>query len=203
MVSKLPDTGGQVTVRTCKEQLLYEVYGPSAYITPDAVADFSSVSFEEVEENRVQVSGADAAPRLETLKINIGYEDSIIGEGQISYGGPGAVDRAKLAGKIMQKQLELRDLKIHDLRIDLIGQDSLHEMSMSDETSPYEVRLRVAGKCDNPEDAAGIGREVQTLYTNGPAGGGSATMNTKRVIGIISTLVDWVHMDPIVNLQEV
>ena len=202
-ISKLPDTGGQVTVRTCKEQLLYEVHDPSAYITPDAIADFSGVSFEESEKDRIQVRGADAVPRPETLKVNIGYEDSVVGEGQISYGGPGAIERATLAGEIVQKRLEQRDIQIQDLRVDLIGEDSLHEKSMTDNSNPYEVRLRVAGKCDNSTDAAEIGREVQTLYTNGPAGGGGATMNTKRVIGIVSTLIDREYVDPIVEFQEV
>lgn len=202
-ISKLPDAGGQVTVQTCKEQLLYEVHDPSSYITPDAVADFSGVSIEELEEDRVRISDADAAPRPETLKVNIGYEDSIVGEGQISYGGPGATDRGKLAGKIVQKRLEQRDLQIQDLRIDLIGEDSLHGKPMAGNFNPYEVRLRVAGKCDNSTDAAEIGREVQTLYTNGPAGGGGATMNTKRVIGIVSTLIDREHVDPVVHLKEV
>ena len=202
-ISKLPNTGGQVTVQTCKEQLLYEVHDPSAYITPDAVADFSEVSFEEVEEDRIRVRGAAATPAPETLKVNIGYEDSIVGEGQISYGGPGATDRAKLAGEIVQRRLELRDIQMQDLRIDLIGEDSLHEKSMDENSSPYEVRLRVAGKCKNEADAAKIGREVQTLYTNGPSGGGGATMDTKRVIGIVSTLIDREQVEPVVNLQGV
>ena len=202
-ISKLSNTGGRVTIRTCKEQLLYEVHDPSAYITPDAVADFSGVQFEEIEEDRIRVRGATAAPAPETLKVNIGYEDSFVGEGQISYGGPGATERARLASEIVRKRLEMREVQIRDLRTDLIGMNSLHEEVVNENTEPYEVRLRVAGKCENEGDAAEIGREVQTLYTNGPSGGGGATMDTKRVIGIVSTLINRRHVKPIVDVQEV
>jgi hypothetical protein len=202
-ISKLPNSGGQVTVRTCKEQLLYEVHDPSAYITPDAVADFSSVSFNEVDSDQVRVAGANAHPRPDTLKVNIGYEDSIVGEGQVSYAGPGAVERARLAGEVVRERLKVKDMQINDLRIDHIGLDSLHEGQWNEESTPYEIRLRVAGKCDREEDAANIGQEVQTLYTNGPAGGGGATMETKQVIGIVSTLVDRDYVEPIVEIQEV
>lgn len=122
---------------------------------------------------------------------------------QISYGGPGATERAKLASEVVQKRLEMREVQIQDLRTDLIGMNSLHEEAIDESTEPYEVRLCVAGKCENEDDATKIGRKVQTLYTNGPTGGGGATMDTKRVIGIVSTLIDRSHVEPLVNLQEV
>ncbi|MDL5362070.1 acyclic terpene utilization AtuA family protein [Halalkalicoccus sp. NIPERK01] len=189
-ITKLPETGGEVSIRTCKEQLLYEIHDPSRYITPDGIADFTGVSFTQEEEDVVTVTGAVAAPPPETLKVNIGYVESYQGEGQISYAGPGAEERAELAADIVQSRLESRDIELREIRIDLIGRDSLHgEIGVDHSESPYEVRVRVAGKCSTRDEAKWIGREVQTLYTNGPAGGGGATMNTSQIVGIVSTTI--------------
>lgn len=202
-VTKLPDSGGEVTIDTCREQLLYEVHDPSEYLTPDAVADFSDVSFEQVGTDRVAVTGGRAKPKPETLKVNVGYEDSIVGDGQISYGGPGAKERAELAGKIVRNRLESDDVGLRDLRVDLMGVDSLHGGRGHDHADPYEVRLRVAGKCETRTAASRVAREVQTLYTNGPAGGGGATTTTKLVVGIVSTLINRTHVQPTVTASEV
>lgn len=202
VLTKLPNTGGEVTTRTCKEQILYEVHDPSAYLTPDVVADFGSVSFEAIAADRVAVSGADADPKPDTLKVSIGYRDAFLGEGLISYGGPGAEARARLAGDIVRERLQ-SNARIDDLRVDVIGVDSLHGSRGEDRSEPYEVRLRVAGKGRTRDDATEIGREVQRLYTNGPAGGGGASMRTNEVIGIASTLIDREHVTPKVEIEEV
>lgn len=202
-ITKLPDSGGQVTTDTCREQLLYEVHDPTEYLTPDVIADFSNITFEEVAPDRIAVTGGKAKPQPETLKVNIGYEDSIMGDGQISYGGPGAKERAELAGEIVRERLESADIDLQDLRVDLLGIDSLHGERGRNRADPYEVRLRVAGKCETKAEASRVAREVQTLYTNGPAGGGGATMNTKLVVGIVSTLIDRKHVQPTVTTSEV
>ncbi len=101
VVTKVPDSGGMVTLATCKEQFLYEIHDPSSYITPDVVADYTGVQMTQVGKDRVQVTGGKGRPRTDTLKVSIGYVDSYIGEGQISYGGPGAVARGKLALEIV------------------------------------------------------------------------------------------------------
>lgn len=202
-ITKLPETGGEVTVDTCREQILYEVHNPSEYVTPDAVADFSSISFERIERDRVNVTGAAAKPKPNALKVNIGYKDSVVGEGQISYGGPGAEERARLAGRVVRERLEAADVKIRELRVDLIGVDSLHGDRSRGRADPYEIRLRITGKCQTSVEAARIGREVQTLYTNGPAGGGGATLQTKPVLGVVSTLVSREAVEPNVAVRRV
>lgn len=202
-ITKLPNTGGEVTVDTAREQILYEVHDPSGYLTPDCVADFSELTFEQVGEDRVAVSGGQATSKPDTFKVNIGYRDSFMGEGQISYGGPGARERAELAGDIVKERLDASDIDFLDFRVDLMGIDSLHGEQEMNQSSPYEVRLRVAGKCETRAQASRIAREVQTLYTNGPAGGGGATMNTKLVLGIVSTLIDREHVQPVVITSEV
>ena len=196
VITKPEGSGGEVTTRTCTEQLLYEVHDPSAYVTPDAVADFSGVELDEVGEDRVRVRGATARPRTDSLKVNVCYEDSVVGEGRISYGGPGALERADLAGSVVRERLDRREIECSELRVDHVGVDSLHgPLGRERSGDPYEVRLRVAGRCETDAAAAAIGREVETLYTNGPAGGGGVERWTEPVVGIVSLLVDRAPID--------
>lgn len=203
VVTKCPDTGGEVTVRTCTEQLLYEIHDPSEYVTPDAVADFSGVEFEAVGEDRVRVTGARARPRTDTLKVNVCYEDSVIGEGEIGYAGPGASARADLAASVVEARLERRGVEADELRVDRIGIDSLHgDLGREHPDAPYEVRLRVAARCRTERDARAVANEVETLYTNGPAGGGGVATDVRRVIGIASTLIDRDLVAPTVTFHS-
>ncbi len=190
VVTKLPTQGGKVVPSTCKEQLIYEIHDPSRYLTPDVTADFSKVSFEEVGEDRVRVSGGDGGPKPEELKVSIGYHGGYIGEGAIGYAGPGAVARAELAAETVRKRLEIIGARYSEIRFDLVGVNALHrEASDTGSYEPYEVLLRVAAKTDTAEEAALIGREVETLYTNGPAGGGGATKGVREIIAVMSAFI--------------
>jgi hypothetical protein len=199
-ISKVKGTGGQVTVRTAKEQLLYEVIDPQHYITPDVVADFSSVSFEELEKDQVLVLGGSGITKPEELKVSVGYEAGWLGEGEISYAGAHAVERAKLAGEIIQKRI---GHLYSEFRIDYIGLSAMHGEVLSSKSNPYEVRLRVAGKTKNKELANLIGEEVEALYTNGPAGGGGARKNTSEIIGVVSILMDRNKIKPEIKIFEI
>ena len=189
-ITKVPGSGGQVTVATCTEQLLYEIGDPAAYITPDVVADFSGVAFAAIAHDVVSIDGGTGRPRTDTLKVALGFLDGYIGEGQISYAGPGASARARLALDIVAERIGLIALECDELRYERIGVDALHGARLSGgRADPYEVRVRVAGRTKTLEAALGIGREVESLYTNGPAGGGGATASTKEVLTMASTLV--------------
>ncbi|AIF52642.1 acyclic terpene utilization AtuA family protein [Pelosinus sp. UFO1] len=190
IITKVPGSGGKVTLATCKEQLLYEIHNPVAYITPDVVADFTSVQFTQVGEDQVQVKGGKGLSKTDFLKASIGYIDSYMGEGQISYAGPGAVARGKLALKIVEERLKIVGVEYQEVKFDLIGIDSLHGSEISRaEHEPYEVRVRVTGRTQNMKEAIRVGNEVETLYTNGPAGGGGATKSAKQVVAMVSALV--------------
>jgi hypothetical protein len=190
IITKVPGSGGAVTAQTCKEQLLYEVHDPTQYFQPDVVADFSQVSVEELAPDRVRVSGGRGTRRTATLKVSVGYVDSFIGEGQISYAGPGALARGKLALDVVRERLKLTGVATSELRFDLIGMDSLHGPKVSAHgNEPYEVRVRVSGRTDNLREAVRIGNEVETLYTNGPAGGGGAWKSARDVVAVASVLL--------------
>jgi hypothetical protein len=190
VITKVADSGGAVTARTCKEQLLYEVHDPARYIQPDVTADFSQVKVEEIGKDRVRISGGKGTKRPGTLKVSIGYIDSYIGEGQISYAGPGALARGRLALEIVRERLGLTGVATNELRFELIGVDSLHGPEVSSRANePYEVRVRVAGRTENLREAVRIGNEVETLYTNGPAAGGGVFKSARDVVAVASVLL--------------
>jgi hypothetical protein len=190
VITKVADSGGAVTARTCKEQLLYEVHDPARYIQPDVTADFSQVKVEEIGKDRVRISGGKGTKRPGTLKASIGYIDSYIGEGQISYAGPGALARGRLALEIVRERLGLTGVATNELRFELIGVDSLHGPEVSSRANePYEVRVRVAGRTENLREAVRIGNEVETLYTNGPAAGGGVFKSARDVVAVASVLL--------------
>jgi hypothetical protein len=195
IISKVTGTGGVVNLRTAKEQLLYEVVDPFNYLTPDVAADFSSVRLKEVGKDKVEVSGGHGKERSSSYKISVGYKAFWLGEGEISYAGQSALERATLAGDIITRRfaegLVVSAHPITDLRVDYIGVSSVHRTDFgSPFSSPYEVRLRVAAKAQTADDAALIGEEVEALYTNGPAAGGGVRKLVNEVVGIVSTLID-------------
>ena len=201
VVTKVPGSGGMVTAATCKEQLLYEIHDPSSYITPDVVADFTGVRVAETGKDRVAITGGTGRPRTETLKVSIGYRDGFIGEGQISYAGPGAVERGKLALEIVAERLKLTCVPFDKIRYDLIGVNSLHGDNRSAGHDPYEVRVRVAGRTSSMVEAVRIGNEVETLYTNGPAGGAGAWKSAREVVAMVSALLPRSMVSPSVRYE--
>ena len=188
VITKVAGSGGAVTVKTCTEQLLYELHDPARYYQPDVVADFSGIRLEQIGPDRVHLSGATGTPRTGMLKVSVGYRDSFVGEGQISYAGPGCLARAQLALGIVRERLALTGVRVSELRCDIIGWNALHP-DPTNAPEPPEVRLRVIGRTESLSEAARIGNEVETLYTNGPAGGGGAWKSAREVIGVVSVLI--------------
>ena len=204
VITKVQQAGGRVTEATCKEQLLYEVHDPARYLQPDVVADFTRVCVAEEQPDRVRVWGGGGTPRTDTLKVSVAYVDGYIGEGQISYGGPGALERARLALDIVKERLRLTGVDASELRFDLIGVNALYGGTAARRgDEPYEVRARVAGRTASIEQAVRIGNEVETLYTNGPAGGGGATRSTREVLAVQSVLLPRVDVKPAFTIVEV
>ena len=184
--------------------MLYELHDPVHYFQPDVVADFSQVEIEEAGPDRVRVTGGTGKPRTDTLKVSVGYVDSYIGEGQISYAGPGAVARGRLALDIVRERLELMRVPTSELRFDLLGVDSLHGPTLGTKggAEPYEVRVRVTGRTDSLAEAVRIGNEVETLYTNGPAGGGGAFKSAREVVAVQSVLLPRTQVATSIQFME-
>ena len=206
VITKLPGTGGRVDRLSCTAQLLYEVEDPAHYLQADVVGDFSKVCFTQLEPDRVQAQGASGHARPEQLKVTLGYRDGFIGEGQISYAGPGARARGELALGILRQRLADASLP-HGLagleqRAELIGVNAMHGPQLGSDHEPYEVRVRLAVRCATRAQAEAVGQEVEALYLNGPAGGGGVTQSVREVIAAASALVPRSAVQPRCDILE-
>ncbi|HRD74333.1 MAG TPA: DUF1446 domain-containing protein [Hyphomicrobiaceae bacterium] len=177
VITKLADAGGMVSPRTVKEQLLYEVHDPRAYLTPDVTADFSKVNVGEAGANRVAVSGASGRAQPETLKVTVGFDGGFYAEAGVSYAGPNAVARARLAANILRERLGPDEIGSAPLRIDLVGVNALHataDLAIDDpDTSmPADVRIRAAMRSADRAACEMLLWETESLLCCGPAGGG-------------------------------
>ncbi|HEX4796567.1 MAG TPA: acyclic terpene utilization AtuA family protein [Humisphaera sp.] len=190
-ITKADATGGIVDCRTVKEQLLYELHDPAAYLTPDVVADISQASVEQVGPDRVAVLGVRGHPRPASLKATICFAGGWLGEGEISYAGPNAEARAKLAAEIIKRRMG-DQLKI---RFDLLGVLSVFgdDRNRAFDHLPtgvaQDVRLRAAAVHADRTAVERLAREVTALYTCGPAGGGGVRTAITPRLSSVSCLV--------------
>jgi len=181
VLTKPRGTGGLVDVRTVKEQLLYEVHDPAAYLTPDVVADITQAEVTQVGPDRVRLSGVRGHPRPPTLKALVYSEGGWLGEAEISYAGPNALARARLAMDVVRERLGA-DIA---LRFDLIGHISVHGddrstlVHQSQALDSPDIRLRAAARHDSEARIDQLMREVYALWLCGPAAGGGVR-STKR-----------------------
>ncbi len=201
-LGKTPGSGGRLDRMTCSEQLLYEIHDPAQYITPDCVMDLTDVDFIETEPGRVSVRGAKAHPRTAYYKTVIGYFDGYIGVGEIGFAGINAVARARLAGDVVKERFRMEGGVATELQIDIIGLSSLHG-DLADRAEPYEVRLRVAGRCPDRRSANLLGDEVRQLNMQGPSGpGGPVNFGPREVIAVQSVLLPRAWVQPEVTFLE-
>jgi hypothetical protein len=202
VITKLADAGGLVSERTVKEQLLYEVHDPAAYVTPDVVADFSRVIIGEEGSDRVAVRGAGGRPRPGQLKVTVAFDGGLLAEAGISYAGAGAKARADLAGAIVRERM----LAVHGcnapLRIDLIGVNALHATARDYPSDARDVRLRAALRADSREQAELLLWEVESLLCCGPAGGGGYRGQITASVITHSAYIDRARVQPRFEIIE-
>lgn len=203
IVSKLDGTGGIVSIDTCKAELIYEIGDPAHYVTPDLVLDVRDVRFGDGGPNRVLVSGARGTPATETLKVLIGVLEGFIAEGEVSFGGPGALERARLCAETVQTQLERREIPVQELRVDYIGRDSVFgPATPSPAQDPWEVRMRMAVRVAERTVAEAVAQAL-TLTWFGPAGAGGVRTNIRQILGMSSALMPRDEIEVGVEILEV
>jgi hypothetical protein len=209
LVMKTPQSGGIVSPATCKEQLLYELHDPARYLTPDVTADFTGVRLRQDGQDVVRVTGGSGSARSDTLKVTVGYRAGWIGEAQVSYGGPGASERARLAGQIVLDRLEYLGVRPIETRAEVIGVDALYPGSapvlahVAAGHAPPEARVRVAARVRTQDEAEMVAHEVDSLGLNGPSGGSIAAMGVREILGVVSTFVPRNLIRPTVTVETV
>ena len=204
-ITKAAGTGGCVTLRTVTEQILYEVHDPAAYLTPDVTLDVTGVTLRQDGADRVRVEGARGWPAPPSLKATVSFEGDWIGEAEISYAGPNALARARLAADVIGKRLDNRGLRLKR-RLDLIGTESVFDddggtLANAYRGNPPEVRMRLAvsGPERRPVDAAV--QEVLALLCCGPAGGGGMRSQVRDRVRTLSCLVPRNRVSPQVRFR--
>ena len=191
VITKPPGSGGRIDEHSVKEQLLYEVHDPTAYLTPDVVADIGNATVLQQGPDRVQLHGVRGHARTGTLKVNVCHENGWLAEGEISYAGPRAEARARLAAEVLRERLQ----GLGPLRFDLIGvasifgDDAGRWLADTPPGGARDVRLRVALNHEERTAAERLPREVTALYTCGPAGGGGVRTALRPRLGTVSCLV--------------
>ena len=189
VITKLDGTGGCVTTATVKEQLLYEVHDPASYLTPDVTADFSKVAIGQVGANKVAVSNARGHERPRELKVTVGFDGGFLAEAGVSYAGPGATGRARLATAVLSARFDEVGIK-SARRIDVIGVDSLFATAGVAAEESRDVRVRVVLRTTDRNEAELMLWEVESLLCCGPAGGGGYRGRITPAVVTKSVLID-------------
>ena len=190
-ITKAAHTGGVVDARTVKEQLLYEVHDPAAYLTPDVVADISDAEVHETGPDRVAVAGVRGHRRTATLKVNAWFEGGWLGEAEISSAGPNAEARARLAAEVVRERIG----GALEVRFDLIGvlsvfaDDGGRAFAARAPGDGRDVRMRAAAAHSDRARVERLLAEVTALYCCGPAGGGGVRTSLRPRLSTTSCLV--------------
>lgn len=169
VVTKHKGTGGRVTVATVKEQLVYEMGDPREYITPDGIADFTSIQLDDAGEDRVRIHGIRGHAETPFYKVSISYSAGYKAVGTLVYAWPDAYKKAQAADQILRRRLEMLGLKFSEILTEYVGVDACHG-PLSGEPSPdlSEVQLRVGVRSDDKAAVTRFTREIAPLVLTGP-----------------------------------
>jgi hypothetical protein len=194
-ITKPPGSGGRIDRHTIIEQILYEMHDPGAYITPDVTLDVTDLDLAETGAQEVRLSGARGHARPDTLKVLVGVDSGVLAEIEISYGGINADRRARLAAEIVARRAARNPmLGNQTIQYDLIGVNSVWPQ----EGAPpvRDIRLRVAARVPDQRAANELITEVESLYVNGPAGGGGVRFATRPTIRTYTAFVPRAAVTP-------
>jgi hypothetical protein len=204
VLTKAADTGGLVSLRTVKEQMLYELHDPKRYLVPDVTLDITNVMLEEIGKDRVRITGARGTPAPDTLKVTVSTDGGWLGEGEISYAGPNALARARLAAQVLRERLRIAGIRC-PTRIDIVGTVSTFDdddgtlAATREFASDGDYRVRLAGKSPDRRTTELVTNELIGLYSTGPGGGGGVRRSVVRRVQTHSALIDRsavrVHID--------
>ncbi len=207
-VTKHEGTGGMVSEMTVKEQLLYEIGNPAEYITPDCVADFTTLKLKQDGDNRVLVSGIKGRKETKTYKVSASYIDGYKLSSTLVYCWPDAVKKAKKAGEILLKRADNLGIMFRETNIELVGLNACNEDETElskDQNHLNEVQLRISVYGDSREALDRFGKEIAPLILTGPSGvtgfaGGRP--KASEVVAYWPALLDKAAATPRVSMYE-
>jgi hypothetical protein len=205
VVTKHPGTGGVVNVASVTEQLVYEMGDPRSYITPDGVADFTTIRLRQRGKDRVEVSGIKGAPRTGMLKVSVAYFYGYKAVGTLVYAWPDAYAKAKEADRVLRARLRDLGLEFEQVLTEFVGLDATHGRlaGKADPEAP-EVQLRIGVRARDKAPVERFTREIAPLVLTGPpsvtgfAGGRPAV---EEIVAYWPALVDRREIEPHVRVE--
>ena len=205
VVTKHPNTGGRVDVSTISEQLVYEMGDPKSYITPDVIADFTSIQLENAGKDRVRVHGIRGRPPTDSLKVSVAYRAGFKAVGTLVYSWPEALDKAELAGRVLRERLDRLGLRFDEVRTEFVGASATHG-TLAGAPSPdlAEVQLRVGVRGDDRKMVERFTRELAPLVLNGPpsvTGFAGGRPKVEDVVAYWPALIDKREVTPQVRVE--
>jgi hypothetical protein len=168
VITKHPNTGGRIDVATITEQLVYEMGDPHAYITPDVVADFTTIKLEPAGENRVRVFGIEGRAPTDKLKVSIAYRSGFKAVGTLVYAWPDALEKAELADRVLRERLTMLGLRFDTIHSEYLGASATHGPLAGARADVPEVQLRIGVRGSDRAAVERFTRELAPLVLNGP-----------------------------------
>ena len=205
-VTKHENTGGRINAAVVKEQLVYELGDPRNYITPDCVADFTSIRLQDDGADRVAVSGVRGQARPSTLKTSITYSAGWKAVGTLVYSWPDALEKAKEADRIVRQRLHDLDLEFDEIHTEHLGVNACHGPMAAANPDPPEVQLRIGARAQERAAIDRFTRELIPLVLNGPptaTGFGEGRPPVREVVAYWSSLLPREEIETSVEVYEV
>jgi hypothetical protein len=208
VVTKHPGTGGRVTRQTVTEQLVYEMGDPHAYITPDVVADFTSIRLDDLGGDRVRVHGITGGPETDKLKVSIAYSSGYKAVGTLVYSWPDALEKAEVADRVLRERLDRLGLRFDALMTEFVGASATHGDLSAIKAQPWvtelpEVQLRVGVRSTDKATVERFTREIAPLVLTGPpsvTGFAGGRPKVEELMAYWPALVDKTVVTPEVTL---
>ena len=205
VITKHAGTGGRVSVPSVSEQLVYEMGDPHAYITPDVVADFTSIQLAPDGENRVRVHGITGGPPTPFLKVSIAYRAGYKAVGSLVYAWPDAMEKAQMADRILRERLDNLGLTCDQVLTEFVGATSTHGALAGDGHEAPEVMFRIGVRGENRADIERFTREIVPLVLNGPpsvTGFAGGRPKVEEIVAYWPALLDKRAVSTAVNIME-
>ena len=207
-IVKHPGTGGRIDVAGVTEQLVYEMGDPRSYITPDGVADFTTIQLAQVGKDRVRVSGVQGKPATDKLKVSIAYFYGYKAVGTLVYAWPDALEKAQAADTILRQRLDALGLEFDAILTEFVGANATHgplALQDIDAATIPEVQLRVGVRSRDKNAVDRFTREIAPLILNGPpsvTGFAGGRPKPEEIVAYWPALIDKKMVEPLVELIE-
>ncbi len=205
IITKHTGTGGMVSLPTVKEQLLYEIGNPVNYITPDCIADFTTIRLSDDGKDRVRMSGVKGRPATDTYKVSMSYLDGYTAVGTLTYAWPDALEKAQAADAILRTRLGDLGLSFEEIRTEFVGYNSCHGPLATPQPDLNEVVLRMGVRGPDYAAVERFGKEIAPLILTGPpavTGFAGGRPKPSEVIAYWPALIPKSAMNPVVAVEQ-